>query len=159
MLTLIWSMFSCFCFQSCSALWSSRLRKREQVHALIVHLYVYLACVNFCLFLFLLVSGVGCDLWLWHTLDFSFNLLPKPNLFSSMLFLYEFLFFLLLKSVLFCKFVHQYLSHVMRIFFLPYANTKGADHPAHPRSLISIFVVCFLHSIISLVSIFEISSL
>ena len=29
-----------------------------------------LVCV---LFLFLLVSGVGCILWLWHSLDFSFN--------------------------------------------------------------------------------------
>ena len=25
--------------------------------------------------------------------------------------------------------------------FLPYANNKGADQPAHPRSLISAFVV------------------
>ena len=24
---------------------------------------------------------------------------------------------------------------------MPYANKKGADHPAHPRSLISTFVV------------------
>ena len=24
---------------------------------------------------FLLVSGCGCDLWLWHSLDFSFNFL------------------------------------------------------------------------------------
>ena len=43
--------------------------------------------------------------------------------------------------------------------FLPYANNKGADQPAHPCSLISIFIVCCLYSIISLVSISEISSL
>ena len=43
--------------------------------------------------------------------------------------------------------------------FLPYANNKGADQPAHPRSLISTFVVRCLDSILSLVSISEISSL
>ena len=43
--------------------------------------------------------------------------------------------------------------------FMPYANNKGADKPAHPRSLISTFVVHCLDSIISLVSISEISSL
>ena len=43
--------------------------------------------------------------------------------------------------------------------FLPYANNKGADQPAHPRSLISAFVVHWLGSIIPLVSISEISSL
>ena len=43
--------------------------------------------------------------------------------------------------------------------FLPYANNKGADQPAHPRSLISTFVVRSLDSIISVVSVSEISSL
>ena len=42
---------------------------------------------------------------------------------------------------------------------MPYANNKGADQPAHPRSLISTFVVRCLDSIIPLVSISEISSL
>ena len=41
--------------------------------------------------------------------------------------------------------------------FMPYVNNKGADQPAHPRSLISTFVVRCLDSIISLVSIFAIS--
>ena len=43
--------------------------------------------------------------------------------------------------------------------FMPYANNKGADQPAHPHSLIRTFVVCFLDSIKSLVSISEIASL
>ena len=43
--------------------------------------------------------------------------------------------------------------------FMTYANNKGADQPAHPRSLISAFVVRCLDSIIPLVSISEISSL
>ena len=47
----------------------------------------------------------------------------------------------------------------MRKPVLPYANNKGADQPAHPRSLISTFVIRCLDSIISLVSISKISSL
>ena len=31
--------------------------------------------------------------------------------------------------------------------FMPYANNKGSDQPAHPRSLISAFVVRCLYSI------------
>ena len=42
---------------------------------------------------------------------------------------------------------------------MPYANNKGTDQPAHPRSLISVFVIRCLDSIIPLVSIYEISSL
>ena len=40
-----------------------------------------------------------------------------------------------------------------------FANNKGADQPAHPRSLISAFVVRCLDRIISLDSIAEISRL
>ena len=40
---------------------------------------------------------------------------------------------------------------------MPYSNNKGADQPAHPRSLISAFVVRCLDSIISLLAIAEIS--
>ena len=42
---------------------------------------------------------------------------------------------------------------------ISYANNKGADQPALPRSLISAFVVRCLDSIISLDSIAEISRL
>ena len=41
----------------------------------------------------------------------------------------------------------------------PYANNKGAYQPAHPRSLISAFIIHCLDSIIPLVSIPEISSI
>ena len=44
-----------------------------------------------------------------------------------------------------------------KMCFLPYANNKGSDQPVHPRSLISTFVVRCLDSVISLVSLFEIS--
>ena len=40
-----------------------------------------------------------------------------------------------------------------------YANNKGADQPAHPRSLISTFVVHCLDSVVSLVSVNKIPSL
>ena len=40
-----------------------------------------------------------------------------------------------------------------------YANNKGADQPAHPRSLISTFVVRCRDTVISLVSVTKISSL
>ena len=43
--------------------------------------------------------------------------------------------------------------------FLPYANNKDADQPAHPRSLISVSIIRCLDRIIPLVSISEISSL
>ena len=42
---------------------------------------------------------------------------------------------------------------------MPYANNKGTDQPAHPRSLISAFVVRCLDSIKPLLAIAEISSL
>ena len=42
---------------------------------------------------------------------------------------------------------------------MPYANNKGADQPAHPRSLISAFVVRCPHSIIHILDMSKISSL
>ena len=47
----------------------------------------------------------------------------------------------------------------MKKCVMSYANNKGADQPAYPRSLISAFVVGCLDSIISLDSIAEISRL
>ena len=46
-----------------------------------------------------------------------------------------------------------------KMFFTSYANNKNADQPAHPRSLISAFVISCWDSIISLDSIAEISRL
>ena len=46
-----------------------------------------------------------------------------------------------------------------KMCLLSYANNKGADQPAHPRSLISAFIVRCLDSIISLDSVAEISRL
>ena len=38
-----------------------------------------------------------------------------------------------------------------------FANNKGADQPAHPRSLISVYVICLLKRIISRLATSEIS--
>ena len=43
-----------------------------------------------------------------------------------------------------------------KMCLMSYANNKGADQPAHPRSLISAFVIRCLDSIICLDSIAEI---
>ena len=40
---------------------------------------------------------------------------------------------------------------------MPYANNKDTDKPAHPRSLISPFVVCCLDSIICVLAISKVS--
>ena len=59
------------------ALWSPRLGKRELVCVLLVHLFVLYVLV-WVIFLFLLVSGVGCDFWLWLSLDlFFFRFWPQ----------------------------------------------------------------------------------
>ena len=42
---------------------------------------------------------------------------------------------------------------------MPYANNKGTDQPAHPRSLISAFVIRCLDSIIPILAIGKISRL
>ena len=42
---------------------------------------------------------------------------------------------------------------------MPYANNKDADQPAHPRSLISVFVLRFLDNIIPIVATPKISRL
>ena len=47
----------------------------------------------------------------------------------------------------------------MRKPVLPYSNNKNADQPAHPRSLISAFVVRCLDSVIPLLAIYDISRL
>ena len=46
------------------------------------------------------------------------------------------------------------LSLVRERLFLPCANNKGPDQPAHPRSLISTFVVYSLDSIIPVVAMY-----
>ena len=40
--------------------------------------------------------------------------------------------------------------HHEKSCLMPYANNKGADQPAHPRSLISAFVVRYVDSIMPL---------
>ena len=59
------------CFITCLAEEGSGLcASRAFVCLLFVCFFVL---VSFCHLLFLLVSGAGCGLWLWHSLDFSIN--------------------------------------------------------------------------------------
>ena len=60
------------------------------------------------------------------------------------------------KDMLFQEVRIFYEPHHAKTCFMPYANNKGADQPAHPRSLISTFVVRCLDSIMPLVFISEI---
>ena len=46
-----------------------------------------------------------------------------------------------------------------KMCLMSYVNNKGADQPAHPRSLISAFVFRCLDSVMSIVSVTKISSL
>ena len=58
------------CFSVLLVLRLPRLGKRELILVLFVRL-IDLCLFGFVGFLFLLVSGKGCGLWLWHSLDFS----------------------------------------------------------------------------------------
>ena len=58
------------CFSVLLALRLPRLGKRELILVLFVRLFD-LCLFGFVGFLFLLLSGNGCGLWLWHSLDFS----------------------------------------------------------------------------------------
>ena len=55
--------------------------------------------------------------------------------------------------------IYMYEPGHEKMCLMSYSNNKGADQPAHPRSLICAFVVRCLDSIISLDSIEEISRL
>ena len=62
------------CFSVLLALRLPRLGKRELILVLFVRLFD-LCLFGFVGFLFLLVSGKCCGLWLWHSLDFSLTFL------------------------------------------------------------------------------------
>ena len=62
------------CFSVLLALRLPRLGKRELILVLSVCL-IDLCLFGFVGFLFLLMSGKGCGLWLWHSLDFSLTFL------------------------------------------------------------------------------------
>ena len=61
------------CFSVLLVLRLPRLEKRELILVLFVRLFG-LCLFRFVGFLFLLGSGKGCGLWLWHSLDFSLTL-------------------------------------------------------------------------------------
>ena len=71
------------CFSVLIALQLPHLGKRELILELFLHLFD-LFLFGFVCFLILLVSGKGCGLWLWHSLDFSLTFFfPKLSPFAS----------------------------------------------------------------------------
>ena len=70
----LFNVLSCvilfLCFSVLSALLLPRLGKRELILVLFVRLFD-LRLFGFVCFLFLLVSGKGCGLRLWHSMGFS----------------------------------------------------------------------------------------
>ena len=66
------------CFSVLLALRLPRLEKRELILVIFVRLFDVCSFV-FLGFLFLLVSGKGCGLWLWHSLDFSLTFFFKQG--------------------------------------------------------------------------------
>ena len=85
-------VFPCFilflCFSVLLVLRLPRLGKRELILVLFVRLFG-LCLFRFVGFFFLLGSGKGCGLWLWHSLDFSltfFRPFNNTHLFRSLTF-------------------------------------------------------------------------
>ena len=66
------------CFSVLLVLRLPRLGKRELILVLFMHLFG-LCLFGFVGFLFLLGSGKGCGLWLWHFLDFSLTFFVTGN--------------------------------------------------------------------------------
>ena len=67
------------CFSAHLVLRLPRLGKRELILVLFVRLFG-LCLFRFVGFLFLLGSGKGFGLWLWHSLDFSLTFFTKPKI-------------------------------------------------------------------------------
>ena len=86
---VVWYVLPCvILFSSFSVFLALRLPhlgKRELILVLFVRLFD-LCLFRFVGFLFLLVSGKGCGLWLWHSLDFSLTFL---YLFSPVAYTYH----------------------------------------------------------------------
>ena len=72
------------CFSVLLALRLPRLGKRELILVLFVCL-IDLRLFGFVGFLFLVMSGKGCGLRLWHSLDFSLTIFGKISLFCRLL--------------------------------------------------------------------------
>ena len=70
------------CFSVLLVLQLPRLGKRELILVLFVRLFG-LCLFRFVGFLFLLGSGKGCGLWLWHSLDFSLTFFASKGIYVS----------------------------------------------------------------------------
>ena len=81
--------------------------------------------------------------------EYCCYLQDRPQLPLELILIYIWSYIHSFKNLLFTiKQFILYLSQIMRKSVLPYMNNKDADQPAHPHSLISIFVVRCLDSTI-----------
>ena len=87
------------CFSVLLVLRLHRLGKRELILVLFVRLFDF----GFVDFLFLLVSGKGCGLWLWHSLDFSLTFFLTLKTLMGNTFLGVFLFSEKIKLGIWCE--------------------------------------------------------
>ena len=79
------------CFSVLLVLRLPRLGKREPILVLFVRLFG-LCLFRFVGFLFLLGSGKGCGLWLWHSLDFSSTFFFKQTNINGFKIVYAYLY-------------------------------------------------------------------
>ena len=92
-------------------------------------------------------------LWLWHGKCMLTYVCKAHGILQVITLFAQFI------SISLCHARYKGAPHHEKTCFMPYANNKDADQPAHSRSLISAFVVRCLDSIILPFSISEISSL
>ena len=108
------------CFSVLLVLRLPRLGKRELILVFFVRLF-NLCLFGFVGFLFLLVSGKGCGLWSWHSLDFSLN------------------YFLI-------KWVNEWMKFVLLAIFLLLKTNFPYVAPACLRAICHLrCITCYLH--------------
>ena len=152
------SLLLWFSDQSCLA-GSPCLGKRELVYMLLVHLFVYMLLPVF--LRFLLVSGIGCGLWLWHSLELSLKCMPRTkrqlSLQMSWLLIFHWisqvvkeLFKIKWKVALAVELVVPCIrAYTFSTWAATWQNQKknecatneDSDQPGHPPSLIRVFAV------------------
>ena len=104
------------CFSVLLVLRLPRLGKRELILVLIVRLFS-LCLFRFVSFLFLLGSGKGCGLWVWHSLDVSLSIFAPKQGFQKYVW------------------VTTVLRSTLDVWFAPCANVSGICGQQRPGSV------------------------
>ena len=117
----------CSCvFPVLLALRLPRLGKRELILVVFVRLFD-LCLFGFVGFLFLLVSGKGCGLWLWHSLDFYLTFSLSRNMKNIRIFYLKFSFLVVKFSVYLDRRVFV-MQHTTKHERSPAARSHYAEH-------------------------------